>query len=66
MGGRERGEQREDDGLGAGAVSAIVEAQVESARERVFRAYVRARDQAQRLALAELDDAPAPGRGPSD
>ena len=52
-----RGRQDEDDDAAtASAVPALVEAQLETARERVFRAYLRAREQARALANVERDE----------
>jgi hypothetical protein len=48
--------RRDDDDRGEPAAPALVEAQVESARAQVFRAYVRAREQAAGLAGAELEE----------
>jgi hypothetical protein len=43
------------------AVPALVEAQLETARAEVFRAYVRARAKARELAAAEPDTPEPPG-----
>jgi hypothetical protein len=48
-------EHQEDKGRRLEAAPAIVEAQVEIARAGVFRAYVRAREKARRLAEEDLD-----------
>jgi hypothetical protein len=46
-----------------GPVPALVEAQVETARAEVFRAYVRARAKARELAADPPDDREPPGSG---
>jgi hypothetical protein len=60
MGERRREQEHDPDRLepaGQPVVAAVVEAQLEEARARVFRAYVRARSKARDLAFDDGDDA---------